>query len=58
MNQDLVTMLLPLAGTILGYVGRMFTKEQMLEARLMKLERDMDAAHQKLREKEGQGAHS
>lgn len=43
--------LVALFGVIMGYVGRMFTKESSFEARLLQLEKDVTAAHQKLRGK-------
>lgn len=41
--------LVALAGVLIGYVGRIFTKEVTIEARLLQLEKDMNAAHKKLR---------
>lgn len=43
-------MLIPLLGTLLGYIGRMFTTEQMMKSRLERLEKDINGAHQKIRE--------
>lgn len=37
-------------GVLVGYIGRMFTKESSFEARLLQLEKDVTAAHKKLRE--------
>ncbi len=44
--------IIALAGVIAGYVGRMFTKEASLECRIVQLEKDVTAAHTKLREAE------
>ncbi len=36
-------------GVLMGYVGRMFTTEANILARLLQVEKDVTAAHQKLR---------
>lgn len=50
MTQDVLNTLIPLLGTVLGYIGRMFTTEQMLKSRLDRLEKDTNEAHKKIRE--------
>lgn len=45
--------IMPLAGVIAGYVGRMFTTEQSFKARLDQFQKDVDAAHQLIRQIKG-----
>jgi hypothetical protein len=53
MTNESFHMLIPLLGTILGYIGRMFTTEQMLKSRIERLEKDVNGAHAKIRSMEG-----
>ena len=44
-----IEQIVALLGVVAGYVGRMFTKEAMLEAKILQLQKDVTAAHEKLR---------
>ncbi len=42
--------LVALFGVLMGYVGRMFSKETAFEVKLAQLQKDVDAAHKLIRQ--------
>lgn len=42
--------LVALFGVLMGYVGRMFSKETAFEVKLAQIQKDLDAAHKLIRQ--------